>query len=131
MIVGIFLKNVVRQVPVVNDGFLIDIITEGNFFGLKKDRSRTTLDNPVVINMEKNELNEIIQETLYATSKDEMKISLQGVCINVKKKQIIAVATDGFRLVKRISKTKKENKFNGQVIIPTKFLTVLQSDQPV
>ena len=39
-----------------------------------------------------------------------MKISLQGVCINVEEKQITAVATDGFRLVKRISKTKKKNR---------------------
>ena len=87
------------------------------------------VENQVVVNINKNELNEIIQETLYAASKDEMKISLQGVCINVEEKQITAVATDGFRLVKRISKTKKENKFNGQVIIPTKFLTVLVSSE--
>jgi DNA polymerase III subunit beta len=85
------------------------------------------VENPVIIKMDKNELNDIIQDTLYATSRDEMKISLQGVCINVEKKQITAVATDGFRLVKRISKTKEENTYNGQVIIPNKFLTILQS----
>jgi len=86
-----------------------------------------SVENPVIIKMGKKELNEIIQDTLYATSRDEMKISLQGVCINVDGKQITAVATDGFRLVKRISKTKEENTYKGQVIIPTKFLTVLQS----
>jgi len=86
-----------------------------------------SVENPVIIKMEKNELNEIIQDTLYATSRDEMKISLQGVCINVDGKQITSVATDGFRLVKRVSKTKEENTYNGQVIIPTKFLTILQS----
>ena len=85
------------------------------------------VENPVTINMNKVELNEIIQDTLYAASKDEMKISLQGVCLNVEGKEVIAVATDGFRLVKRVSNSKEDSSFSGQVIIPSKFLTVLQS----
>tara|TARA_B100001029_G_C15056081_1_gene454483 strand:+ start:1460 stop:2566 length:1107 start_codon:yes stop_codon:yes gene_type:complete len=84
------------------------------------------IEKPVIINMNKNELNDIIQDTLYAASKDEMKISLQGVCLNVNNKNVIAVATDGFRLVKRISNLEEESKFSGQVIIPSKFLTILQ-----
>lgn len=85
------------------------------------------VEDPITINMDKNELNDIIQDTLYAASKDEMKISLQGVCLNVENKNVTAVATDGFRLVKRLSNTKEDNSFSGQVIIPSKFLTILQS----
>tara|TARA_S200000501_G_scaffold375516_1_gene427769 strand:+ start:3548 stop:4654 length:1107 start_codon:yes stop_codon:yes gene_type:complete len=85
------------------------------------------IENPVKVDMSKEELNDIIQDTLYAASKDEMKISLQGVCINIEKRNVVAVATDGFRLVKRTSKFKGNNDYSGQVIIPSKFLNVLQS----
>ena len=84
------------------------------------------IEKPIKINLDKKELIEIIDETLYAASKDEMKLSLQGVCLNVEKNKITAVATDGYRLVRRINSI-KENQFNGQVIIPTKFLNVIQS----
>jgi DNA polymerase III subunit beta len=116
----------------INTDNKVDIKTDfGNYSIMGKTANEfpemPQVEKPVIINMNKEELNDIIHDTLYAASKDEMKISLQGVCLNVENKKVTAVATDGFRLVKRVSKTKEENTFSGQVIIPSKFLTILQS----
>jgi len=45
----IFLKSVVQHIPVIEEGNLLDIITEENFFGIQREGNRTYLDNPVVI----------------------------------------------------------------------------------
>ena len=131
------LLEITQEIPdenlniIINNDNKVQIQTDfGNYSIMGKSANEfpeiPNVENPVIINMDKNELNDIIQDTLYAASKDEMKISLQGVCLNVKNTEVTAVATDGFRLVKRISNTKEENSFSGQVIIPSKFLTILQ-----
>ncbi len=86
-----------------------------------------TIENPVSIDLSYDELKKIINDTLYAVSRDDMKISLQGVCINVDEAKITAVATDGFRLVKRLSKANGKTDFTGSVIIPSKFLSILNT----
>ena len=45
----IFLNTVAQHIPVIEGGFLVGIITEGNFSGLERNHSRAVLDNPVVI----------------------------------------------------------------------------------
>ena len=47
-----------------------------------------------------NELKDIITNTIYAASKDDLKPVLQGVFFQIEKEGIVSVATDGHRLVK-------------------------------
>ncbi len=45
----IFQEDVVRHIPVLDNGKLVDIITEEKFFGFERHKVNATLDNPVVI----------------------------------------------------------------------------------
>jgi DNA polymerase-3 subunit beta len=70
--------------------------------------------------------NEIIESTIYATSKDDLKHVLQGVLVNMSPEGLIAVATDGHRLVRLKKTALKSGSFEGSVIIPVKFLSLLK-----
>ena len=78
------------------------------------------------ISFSKEELNEIINKTLYAVSKDEIKPALQGVLFDNKEEKLNIVATDGAKLVK-IEYNEKE-KLDKDIIIPTKFLSIIKSN---
>ena len=65
----------------------------------------------------------IISATLFAVSKDELKPSLSGVSFDIKGNKIIAVSTDGHRLVKHIQKEIKNTENISKIIIPRKFLS--------
>ena len=45
----IFSGSVVQHIPVLEDGKLLDIITDEKYFGIRKTKKRSVLDNPVVI----------------------------------------------------------------------------------
>ena len=64
----------------------------------------------------------IIEKTSFAVSRDEMKPALTGVFLKVADDSLIAVATDGHRLVQYKTKGFKSADFTGDVIIPRKFL---------
>jgi DNA polymerase-3 subunit beta len=70
-------------------------------------------------------LKKLIQKTIIAVSKDELKPALMGVLLQIKPDEIRSVATDGHRLVCQIRKDFKSEDFQGEVIIPTKFLNLL------
>ena len=46
---NIFSGLVVDQIPILNDGFLIDIVTKDKFYGLEKLEHLPIIKNPVVI----------------------------------------------------------------------------------
>jgi DNA polymerase-3 subunit beta len=73
-----------------------------------------------------NQLLDIINSTVYATSRDEMKPVLQGVLFNMDSEGLTAVATDGHRLVRLKKFDLKTGSFNGSVIVPVKFLSLLK-----
>ena len=72
------------------------------------------------------DLLDIINTTLYATSKDDLKPALCGVYLNIQEENIVAVATDGHRLVKYIKKIKSKNP-EGAIIVPGKFFNILKN----
>jgi len=78
------------------------------------------------ITLKGSELLDIINKTLYATSKDDLKPALCGIYLNMEEKNIIAVATDGHRLVK-YKKTTEEKNPEGSIIVPGKFFTILKN----
>ena len=70
-------------------------------------------------------LKKIIKTTFFAISKDELKPALTGVLFRINKPNIIAVSTDGHRLVRHIRKDFTSNKIKGDFIAPRKFLSFL------
>jgi len=70
-------------------------------------------------------LGRMIKKTIIAVSRDELKPSLTGVLFQIKKNEIISVATDGHRLVCVNRKDFLSKGFEGEVTIPTKFLNLL------
>ena len=73
------------------------------------------------------ELKNIISNTAYATSRDDLKPVLQGVLFQVGEEGFISVATDGHRLVKYEKKDINAPGYKGSVVVPTKFLTLLNN----
>ena len=85
--------------------------------------SEPILDAVNTIKFNSNELKHIINSTLYAVSKDDLKPVLQGVLLNIQNSTITAVATDGHRLVKITMNIKGD--YNKKVVVPYKFLSAL------
>jgi len=77
------------------------------------------------INMSGSILKKIIESTIFAVSKDDLKPSLTGVLFRFNSDGLTAVATDGHRLVKIINKNYKTEGFNGDIVVPKKFLSYL------
>ena len=84
-------------------------------------------ENEKIIKIEGRDLKNIISATSFAVSKDELKPALTGVLFKFTSEGLIAVATDGHRLVKHKKNNIKTEKFNGEVIIPRKFLSYMSS----
>ncbi len=70
-------------------------------------------------------LKEVINSTLFAVSKDDLKPSLTGVLFRFNKSGLTVVATDGHRLVKIVDDNYKTDMFKGDVVVPRKFLSYL------
>ena len=73
------------------------------------------------------ELKDIIINTTYAASKDDLKPVLQGVLFQIEKEGIVSVATDGHRLVKLEKKHIHSLNYTGNIVVPIKFLSLLIS----
>ena len=68
---------------------------------------------------------EIIDFTKNSTSKDELKPALQGVLLKIDGNRIVGVSTDGHRLSRIIKENTNNENEEKEIIIPTKFLTLL------
>ena len=85
------------------------------------------LNSEQQINIKGNELLDIINNTLYAVSKDDLKPALCGVYFNMIDNKITAVSTDGHRLVKYEKEVEASNP-EGAIIIPGKFFSILKNN---
>jgi DNA polymerase-3 subunit beta len=72
-------------------------------------------------------LRRTVDKTAFAVSKDELKPALMGVLFELKNNELLAVATDGHRLVKYINTDFESPDFETRLIIPPKFLSLVQS----
>ena len=79
------------------------------------------------LTLEVEEIKNIINNTAYAASKDDLKPVLQGGLFKINDEGFVSVATDGHRLVKFEKTNVNTNNFNGTVVVPTKFLFLLHS----
>jgi len=88
------------------------------------------IDNRNSIVLDGSILSELIKKTAFAVSRDELKPALSGVLFRFEKDNTTAVATDGHRLVKSIKKGAGTTGFNGDIIIPRKFLSLVSNFLP-
>ena len=85
------------------------------------------IENSKKLIVSAEELKDIIINTSYAASRDDLKPVLQGVLFQIEKEAIVTVATDGHRLVKLEKKHLHSLDYTGQVVVPIKFLSILTS----
>ncbi len=85
------------------------------------------VDNRKASGIESDVLKEIIKLTTFAISKDELKPALTGVLFRFSDNGLTAVATDGHRMVRYIRNDFISKEFSGDVIIPRKFLNLMNS----
>ncbi|MBT3634735.1 MAG: DNA polymerase III subunit beta [Candidatus Marinimicrobia bacterium] len=88
--------------------------------------SKPSVDKPNEVIIKARDLADVIDNTNYAVSKDEMKPQLLGVLLQMKNEQITAVATDGHRLVQYTKMGMKGHTFEGEAILPSKFLSIIR-----
>ncbi|HPC35004.1 MAG TPA: DNA polymerase III subunit beta [Candidatus Marinimicrobia bacterium] len=72
-------------------------------------------------------LSRIIQKTVFAVGKDELKPSMTGVLFEVKHNELISVATDGHRLVYINRRDFSSPEYERQIIVPVKFLNLINT----
>ena len=84
-----------------------------------------TIETENVVEVEAGVLKDIINKTVFAVSRDDLKPALTGVLFKFLNNNLVAVATDGHRLVK-YERTNNENTNDfGDIIVPKKFLNLV------
>ena len=85
------------------------------------------LNKRLDVGIDANILSEMISTVSFAVSKDDLKPALTGVYFKFEKESLTAVATDGHRLAKYVRSDFKAGEFQGEVIVPRKFLNIINS----
>ena len=80
------------------------------------------------ITLSNKEFLNIINNTVYAVSKDDLKPALCGVYLKIENEKATAVATDGHRLVKYETTLKTNQEKTTSIIIPAKFLNIIKTN---
>ena len=86
-----------------------------------------TIESEKTINIGSGVLKDIIEKTVFAVSRDDLKPALTGVLFKFQKDNLTAVATDGHRLVKYEKTDNKTDTNLGDIIVPKKFLNLILS----
>jgi DNA polymerase-3 subunit beta len=77
----------------------------------------------------------MISTISFAVSRDDLKPALTGVYFKFENDSLTAVATDGHRLAKYVRREFKAGQFQGEVIVPRKFLNIItayiSNDEPI
>ena len=121
-----------RITIIVDNKNKIEIRTNSGSYDLMGKQKEEFPDTPKIdetkkINIPGKTFRNIIESTLFAVSKDDLKPSLTGVLFSFNEIGITAVATDGHRLVKVVDKNYKEDNFVGDIVVPKKFLSYLST----
>jgi len=89
--------------------------------------SLPSIDDHQTVKLPASILRRVIEKTAFAVSRDELKPSLMGVLFDFRKEGFFTVSTDGHRLVRYYRELEIGNGYQGQNIIPVKFLNILNS----
>jgi len=134
-----FISDITSELPETSlqfsmrEGFQVELITEfGDYNIAGKDPEEfpaiPTMDEQQTVVVENAILHRLIDKTSFAVSKDELKPALTGVLFQFSADKINAVATDGHRLSKCVRTDVEPLSYEGDVIIPTKFLNIVSSN---
>ena len=88
-----------------------------------------SVSNDFSANISSEVLAKAVNNTIFATSSDELRPAMTGVYVNLGEKNTTFVATDGHRLV-RYRRTDIKSDNGNSIIIPRKALNLLKSTLP-
>ncbi len=88
-----------------------------------------SIKNTYSITIDSDVLTNAIASTIFATSNDELKPQMTGVCFNFTEKNAVFVATDGHRLV-RYRRSDIHADSPHMIIVPRKALNLLKTSLP-
>jgi DNA polymerase-3 subunit beta len=122
------------QIEVLEYGKVMIKCINGNYTIMGKPADEfpasPSIDEYDILEIPTKDLARIIDHTLYAVSRDELKPALQGVLFEVENNNLRAVATDGHRLVRMNLPLPVEKEKELKVIIPYKFLNAIRGELP-
>jgi DNA polymerase-3 subunit beta len=87
------------------------------------------VSNDFSANISTEVLSRAVNNTIFATSSDELRPAMTGVYVNLSEKNATFVATDGHRLV-RYRRTDIKSENGSAIIIPRKALNLLKATLP-
>jgi DNA polymerase III subunit beta len=131
------LKNLPEQ-PVTfsidESTYSIEIISDNGRYKLSGENATDFPKVPVVSNdfsaeIASDVLSRAVNNTIFATSNDELRPAMTGVYVNLGEKNTTFVATDGHRLV-RYRRTDVKSDNGNAIIIPRKALNLLKATLP-
>lgn len=89
------------------------------------ERQKEKLNYNISFKLTGVNLKNLINKTLFATSKDSMRLSMTGVLMEIEPGVLRVVATDGHRLVKLSLNMETSADKNQQIIIPSRVLNIV------
>jgi DNA polymerase-3 subunit beta len=131
------LKNLPEQ-PVTfsidESTYSIEIISDNGRYKLSGENATDFPKVPNVSNdfsaeISSDVLSRAVNNTIFATSNDELRPAMTGVYVNLGEKNTTFVATDGHRLV-RYRRTDVKSDNGNAIIIPRKALNLLKATLP-
>jgi DNA polymerase-3 subunit beta len=131
------LKNLPEQ-PVTfsidESTYSIEIISDNGRYKLSGENATDfpkvpTVSNDFSADISTEVLSRAINNTIFATSNDELRPAMTGVYVNLGDKNTTFVATDGHRLV-RYRRTDVKSDSGSAIIIPRKALNLLKATLP-
>lgn len=134
-----YLLDIIRKMPSdvidfeVVDGLKVKIFTENSQYNLncmeaseyptiKIEESK----DPIIINS--NKLKNIIHQTIFAVSTQELRPLLTGLNLKIMDDNLECVATDSYRLAKKTEKVDKSSEVN--IILPGRNVIELEKTLP-
>jgi DNA polymerase III subunit beta len=131
------LKNLPEQ-PVTfsidESTYSIEIISDNGRYKLSGENATDfpkvpNVSNDFTAELSSEVLSRAINNTIFATSNDELRPAMTGVYVNLGEKNTTFVATDGHRLV-RYRRTDVKSDNGNAIIIPRKALNLLKATLP-
>jgi DNA polymerase-3 subunit beta len=131
------LKNLPEQ-PVAfsidKDTYSIEISSDNGRYKLAGENATDfpkipTVTNATAVEMSTDVLSSAINNTIFATSNDELRPAMTGVYVNLSATNATFVATDGHRLI-RYRRVDIASPDAASIIIPRKALNLLKSTLP-
>lgn len=131
------LKNLPEQ-PVAfsidGDSYSVEISSDNGRYKLAGENATDfpkvpTVSDAFAVNISSDVLSRAINNTIFATSSDELRPAMTGVYVNISDTNATFVATDGHRLI-RYRRVDVASDSSNPIIIPRKALNLLKSTLP-